>query len=174
MDGEIQPAVAGAPSSASFNFVSSWALETSRKTVWDALFDFRSWPEWWPGLEEIVALKDGDESGLGQKASSRWRGPIGYRFRFTVEAVELREPELLRGQAAGDLSGSGTWHLHESGGWTDVRLEWLVDANRKWMEFLAPVARPVFVHGHDHVMKEGAHGLASHLGVGIRDFTSTA
>jgi hypothetical protein len=161
-------------SAASFEFTSKWKLAAPRQTVFEAIDDFRSWVDWWPGLEEIVEIDPGGPDGIGQKARSRWRGPIGYVFRFSIEAVERREPEFLKGIASGDLSGSGSWSLSEYQGWTDVRLDWNVKAQRKWMEFLAPVARPVFVHGHDHVMRAGAEGLAGHLGAEMRDFTSTS
>ncbi len=164
----------GEDSAASFSFCSRWKLAASRQAVWEALDNFHAWVDWWPGLEEITEVAPGDHAGIGRKASSKWRGPIGYVFRFSIESVERREPEFLKGLASGDLSGSGSWSLSEYQGWTDVRLDWVVDANRKWMEFLAPVARPVFVHGHDHVMRAGADGLAAHLGVELRDFQSAA
>lgn len=161
-------------SSAAFNFCSRWQLAAPRPRVWDALVDIPSWRQWWPGLEELTPTRPGGADGVGQKASSCWRGPIGYQLRFSVEAVELVEHELLRGRAEGDLSGHGSWHLSDADGWTDIRLEWVVDATRRWMEFLAPIARPVFVHGHDHVMQHGAAGLASYLGVELRGFHSTS
>lgn len=159
---------------AAFSFCSKWQLAAPRPAVWEALNDMNSWVDWWPGLEEISETRPGGPDGIGQVASSRWRGPIGYVFRFSIEAVERRDQEFLRGLASGDLSGEGAWTLSEYAGWTGVQLEWAVNANRKWMEFLAPVARPVFVHGHDHVMKAGANGLADHLGVELRDFVSTS
>ncbi len=161
-------------SASTFDFCSRWKLAASRETVFEAIDDFKSWADWWPGLEEIVETDPGGPDGIGQRASSRWRGPIGYVFRFSVEAVERREPEYLKGLATGDLSGSGAWTLSEYQGWTDVTLDWNVRAERRWMEFLAPVARPIFVHGHDHVMKAGAEGLAGHLGVELRDFRSVS
>jgi hypothetical protein len=164
----------GDASAASFNFCSSWQLAAPRTTVWDTLGDFHAWPVWWPGLEEIVETHPGNADGIGRTASSRWRGPIGYLLRFSIEAIEQREPEFMKGRASGDLSGTGSWSLTEYLGWTCVKLDWAVNADRKWMEFLAPVARPVFVHGHDHVMKAGANGLADHLGVEIRDFHTTS
>lgn len=171
MPGEARTAP---PEAASFSFRSNWQLAAPRQTVWKALDDVNSWSDWWPGLEEIVETHPGGPDGIGQKATSRWRGPIGYLFRFSIEAVERREPEYLRGLASGDLSGEGSWELSEQGGWTGVQLDWAVHAERKWMEFLAPVARPVFVHGHDHVLKAGANGLAEHLGVELRDFVTVA
>jgi len=161
-------------SSAAFNFCSSWQLDAPRPAVWEALADLPTWQQWWPGLEEMTPTRQGDADGIGRKASSCWRGPIGYQVRFTVEATEMVEQELLRGRAEGDLSGQGSWHLSDVEGWTGIRLQWAVGATRKWMEFLAPVARPVFVHGHDYLMEQGANGLASHLGVEMRDFRATS
>jgi carbon monoxide dehydrogenase subunit G len=161
-------------SSSDFEFSSTWQLEAPRESVWEALMDFESWPAWWPGLEELVPTRAGDASGVGQVARSRWRGPIGYQFTFTVEAVELVPHEFLKGEAQGDLTGHGCWYLSQDGGWTGVRLDWVVKATKGWMEFLAPVARPVFVYGHDYVMEKGAEGLAGHLGVDMRDFRSTS
>ena len=40
------------------------------------------------------------------------------------------------------------------------------------MTALVPVARPLFVKGHDHVMEGGAEGLAAHLGCQIRGFSA--
>jgi uncharacterized protein YndB with AHSA1/START domain len=159
-------------STAAFNFRSSWEVDAPRTAVWDALVDFESWQKWWPGLEELTPTRPGGPDGVGLSAQSRWRGPIGYQLQFSVEAVEIRPQELLRGRAEGDLTGQGLWQLGEKDGWTSIQLDWDVDATRKWMEFLAPVARPVFVHGHDYVMEQGAIGLAEYLGVEIRGFHS--
>ena len=142
--------------------------------MWDALVDLPNWQQWWPGLEELTSTRQGDALGVGQKASSCWRGPIGYQFRFSFESTEAVEHELLKGRAEGDLNGLGCWHLSDADGWTDVRFEWSFDATRNWMDFLAPVARPVVAHGHDYLMERGANGLASHLGAGLRDFHSAS
>jgi hypothetical protein len=47
-----------------------------------------------------------------------------------------------------------------------------VVATKKWMQILNPIARPVFVHSHDHVMEEGANGLAEYLECDIRGFAT--
>ena len=128
--------------------------------------DFHTWPEWWPGLKEVIETIHGDPGGIGQKATSVWRGPVGYSLRITIEAVERVHPEFLRGVASGDVVGEGTWRLTPvdrtepvtATDWTEVEFDWNVRANRRWMEVLAPVARPIFVSGHDHIMERGARG----------------
>nr|HNH87704.1 hypothetical protein [Solirubrobacterales bacterium] len=115
-----------------------------------------------------------DEEGIGQKAIAVWRGPVGYTLKMAIEAVEKVHPEFLRGVATGDVVGEGTWTLATTADqWTSIEFDWNVRANRKWMEFLAPLARPLFVSSHDHVMKEGAEGLAGHLSCEMRDFSAS-
>ena len=160
--------------SAAFKFVSRWELSSGREQVWDALVDFNNWPIWWPGLQKVVETIHGDSNGIGQKATAVWRGPVGYSLKMAIEAVERVHPDYLRGVASGDVVGEGTWHLGTTeDNWTSIEFDWDVRANRKWMEFLAPVARPLFVSSHDHVMKEGAEGIATHLSCNMRDFSAS-
>ena len=160
--------------SASFAFVSRWELSAGRQPVWDALVDFKQWPVWWPSLQNAVETIHGDADGIGQKADAVWRGPIGYKLKMTIEAVERVHPDYLRGVATGDVVGEGSWQLGTTAdGWTSIELDWNVRANRGWMEALAPVARPIFVSSHDHVMKKGAEGLAVYLSSSLRGFSAS-
>lgn len=164
---------AGPPGS--FHFLSRWQVRADRRRVWDALVDFRRWPEWWPGLRDVEQLRPGGPDGIGQKATSHWQAPLGYHLEITIEAIERVEPDRLKGIASGDLEGFGSWDLaaaEEPAGWTTVCFRWQVSPTRRWMLALVPIARPLFVKGHDHVMEGGAHGLAAHLGCEIRDFRS--
>lgn len=168
---------AGGDDPAAFHFHSRWELDCHRERVWDSLVDFHTWPVWWPGLDRVIEQIHGDASGIGQRAVSSWRGPIGYSLEIEIESVERLHPEFLRGVASGDVVGEGAWRLTEQQTgpetfWTGVEFDWNVRANRRWMEFLAPVARPLFISSHDHVMKRGAEGLAEHLGCGIRGFSA--
>jgi len=160
---------------ASFEFVSRWELSAERLAVWGALVDFKQWPVWWPSLKKAVETIHGDADGIGQKADAVWRGPIGYKLKMSIEAVERVQPEFLRGVATGDVIGEGSWRLGTTGdGWTSIEMDWNVRANRGWMEALAPVARPLFISSHDHVMKKGAQGLADHLSADLREFSASA
>jgi hypothetical protein len=42
---------------------------------------------------------------------------------------------------------------------THVRYDWQVVANKRWMRWLAPLARPLFAWNHDVVMDWGRIGL---------------
>jgi hypothetical protein len=46
-----------------------------------------------------------------------------------------------------------------------VLYEWNVTTSKRWMNLVAPVARPVFAWNHDVVMRWGGEGLARELGV---------
>ncbi|MDQ2699726.1 MAG: hypothetical protein M3Y23_00170, partial [Actinomycetota bacterium] len=134
-------------------------------------------PQWWPALESVEETERGAPDGIGQRARSSWRGPVGYSIEFEIETVQRDYLKCLKGKATGDLSGSGTWHIDPIADlgdtrrtWTKIVYEWHVVATSRWMQLLNPVARPVFVFSHDHVMKNGAEGLAEYLRCDIRRF----
>jgi hypothetical protein len=123
------------------------------------------WPRWWRGVERVDLLAPGDSNRVGCCYQIEWRSRVPYpiEFDFTVECVE--RPALMEGQAVGDLSGHGRWRLLEEGGVTAVLYEWNVTTSKRWMNLVAPVARPVFAWNHDIVMRWGGEGLARELGV---------
>jgi hypothetical protein len=70
----------------------------------------------------------------------------------------------MEGDAVGELEGTGIWRLFEQNGVTAVVYDWDVATTKRWMQLLAPVARPVFEYNHDVVMRWGGEGLARRLG----------
>jgi uncharacterized protein YndB with AHSA1/START domain len=148
-----------------YRFLTTWLLEASRGDAWEVLQDPLRWPEWWRGVVRVSELDAGDERRLGSRYRIVWRSRVPYEleFDFTVRAVE--EPRCMAGDATGELEGSGTWRLFEQGGVTAVVYDWRVRSTKRWMNVLAPVARPVFEHNHDVVMRWGGEGLARRLGV---------
>ena len=81
-----------------------------------------------------------------------------------MRTTKVERPNLLEGDASGELAGLGRWRLFEQGGVTAVLYEWNVHTTRAWMNLLAPVARPIFAVNHDYVMRNGGQGLARLLG----------
>ena len=67
---------------------------------------------------------------------------------------------FLEGRASGELEGIGRWHFSSDGMVTKVRYEWTVHTTRRWMNILAPLARPLFKWNHDQIMRQGAEGMA--------------
>ena len=70
---------------------------------------------------------------------------------------------VLEGVASGDLEGIGIWHFTSEGSLTQVRYDWRVRTTKIWINWLAPLARPIFEWNHDVVMQQGALGLAGLL-----------
>jgi hypothetical protein len=70
----------------------------------------------------------------------------------------------MDGSATGELAGTGSWRLYEDDGSTAVLFEWRVQTTRRWMNLLAPFARPLFRWNHDRLMRAGGRGLARRLG----------
>jgi len=70
-------------------------------------------------------------------------------------------PSRLEARATGELAGTGRWTLTSADGGTLVRYDWDVRTTRRWMNLLAPAARPVFRWNHDELMREGGEGLAA-------------
>jgi hypothetical protein len=149
---------------AEYRFLTTWLLEAPRECTWDAIEDVVRWPEWWRGVVSVDMLEQGAPDKVGSRYAIQWRSRLPYpvRFEFTVDRVE--RPALMEGRARGELDGLGRWRLYEDGATTAVLYEWNVATTRRWMNVLAPVARPVFAHNHDVVMGWGGEGLARLLG----------
>ena len=164
MEDRVQPAQPAARGAARYAFLTAWLIAAPRERVWETLEDTSSWPVWWRGVSRVEELAGGDERRVGSRYRIAWRSRIPYdvEFEFTVARVE--RPRSLEGAATGDLRGSGCWRLFEQDGVTAVLYEWNVETTKRWMNFVAPVARPAFAWNHDVVMRWGGEGLAGRLG----------
>jgi hypothetical protein len=68
-------------------------------------------------------------------------------------AARARRPRERRA-----IEGDGRWSFRGDGARTVVRYDWHIRTREPWMNWLAPVARPLFTWNHDVVMREGARG----------------
>jgi uncharacterized protein YndB with AHSA1/START domain len=151
----------------SYSFLSTWCLEAPREPVWEAIWEYERWPEWWRGVVASERLAEGDASGLGQIGRYTWRSRLPYDLDFQMTTTRVERPYLLEGEAEGELAGVGRWRLFEQDGdaqVTAVVYEWNVSTTKPWMNLLAPFARPVFEWNHDWVMRNGGEGMARLLG----------
>jgi hypothetical protein len=149
---------------AEYRFLTTWLIETPREAAWEVIQDTVRWPEWWRGVVQVEEREPGDEKRVGSRYLIEWRSRLPYpiEFEFTVDRVE--RPGLMEGRAHGELDGTGRWRLFEQDGVTAVTYEWNVATTKRWMNLLAPVARPIFAWNHDWVMARGGEGLAQRLG----------
>lgn len=150
---------------AAYGFLTAWCLEAPVERVFATIHDSERWPEWWRGVESAVELEPGDEEGVGSLARYVWRSRLPYQLAFDMRTTRVERPWLMEGVAEGELRGAGRWRLFEQDGATAVLYEWSVETTARWMNLLAPLARPAFKWNHDVVMRQGGEGLARRLGV---------
>ena len=151
-----------------FRFVTFWQVDAPIAAVWDAIADSERWPEWWPGVTAAVELERGDADGLRGVRRYTFRSRLPYALTFEVRATTVDRPTLLVGEASGELVGTGRWRLAERDGGTLVRYDWDVSLGRRWMNIVAPLARPIFELNHHAIMRWGGEGLGRLLGVRVR------
>ena len=84
-----------------------------------------------------------------------------------METTRVEPISVIEGRAIGELQGTGRWHFSNDGQITTARYDWKVQTTKAWMNYLTPIARPVFSWNHDVVMGWGGAGLARRLGVGL-------
>ena len=148
---------------AAYSFFTTWRLATPRQEVWDVLSDVEDWPVWWPAVEFARELAAGDDRRVGSRYRVRWRAPAGYPVEFDFTVDEVDAPRRMAGRASGELEGTGAWSLFEEDGVTTVTYAWDVVTNKRWMNALGPLPRPLFRWSHDRVMAGGGAALAKRL-----------
>src|ERR1044072_7436405 len=106
-----------------YRFLTTWLLESARGPVGDAIFDQEAWPSRWRGVEDVVELEPGDESGVGSHSRLTWRSKLPYDLVFEAKTRTVDKPRMIEADAFGELTGTGRWRLFEQGGVTAVLYE---------------------------------------------------
>lgn len=148
---------------AAYHFTTQWRLQAPITPVWEIITAPETWPEWWKGVISVQRRAAGDAAGIGSVYHYVFRSRLPYHLEFEMETVRRQPPTLLEGRATGELAGSGLWQLSEANGITSVQYDWQVRTGKRWMNLLAPVARPLFAWNHDVIMAWGGEGLARRL-----------
>ena len=150
-----------------YEFVAIWRVEAPIDRVWNEIYQSKDWPTWWKGVESVVEIRKGDESGLGSIHRYTWKSKLPYKLSFDMQTVRIEPPVLLEGIAMGELQGRGLWQLSTEGDETVVRYDWKVETTKQWMNLISPIARPLFKWNHNVVMSWGAKGLEERLGASV-------
>lgn len=148
---------------ARYLFETTWVLEAPIREVFDALTDPVDLLSWWPSVHRASLIDAGDEEGIDARASYSIRSPLLYPLHFDLISTEVDPPRRIRGLARGDLVGTGESSLEQDGDETTIHFRWYVSTTKRWMNLIAPLARPIFAWAHGHVMREGFAALAGHL-----------
>jgi hypothetical protein len=151
-------------SAPAYDFRTEWRALGTLQEVSDILEDPADLPRWWPSVYlEVETVDVGDERGVGRRARLHTRGWLPYTLRWELMVTESRSPHGFSIEAKGDLAGSGTWTLEESGAWTLVTYDWSVRAEKPLLRVLSPVLRPVLAANHRWAMRKGEESLALEL-----------
>ena len=158
---------------ARYHFVTDLRLHAPAHAVRDALEDTATWPTWWRWLRAVELLEPGDADGLGARYRVRFRTRLPYTLSFESTTVHV-DQERIESAATGDLAGTGVWQLMSTDPVTHLRYTWIVRTTKRWMNAVAPLARPAFGWNHHRLMRDFAAGLAGHLGVELHSVGSRA
>ena len=150
---------------ADYSFVTIWRFRSPLEPVWETVRRSEEWPAWWRGVERVERVEEGGPEGVGALMRYTWRSRLPYRLAFEMRLTRVEPLSAIEGEAVGELTGAGRWSFAHDAGVTRVRYDWDVRTTKRWMNLLAPVARPLFKWNHDAVMDWGADGLARRLGV---------
>ena len=153
-----------------FHLVSEWHLSAPPEAVWEVLAATEDWPDWWTYVRKVELLRAGADSGEGAVRRIRWGSALPYGLTLEVTTRVAEKPQLMVGEASGDLTGLGRWELAAIPVGTRVRYTWDVVLERSWMRACAPFLAPVFAWNHHRVMRAGAAGMARRLGAELIDY----
>lgn len=145
-------------------FETQWMIAAPIEEVFEIISHPAEYSAWWPSVVVSQLVEEGDADGEGATAAYTIRSPLGYRMAFGLKTIEVERPNRFRGLVRGDLVGTGTHYLDTVPDGTRVRFHWYVSTTRRWMNLLAPVARPAFGYAHRRVMYEGCEAMARTLG----------
>lgn len=147
-----------------YEFVTVWRFDAPIEKVWSEIKASENWSDWWRGVLRVEELKPGGARGVGKIIRSTWKSALPYKLIFDSEIVRIEELKLIEARAFGELEGQGIWRFYaESENVTRVRYDWRVRTAKRWMNLLAPLAKPFFRWNHNVIMNWGGIGLARKL-----------
>lgn len=146
---------------ARYHFTTFMRVTAPRDRVWEVISRPETYAGFWKWLKRVDVLDHGEEDGVGARYRLVFGTALPYTLEFDTEVVRREPPQLLESRADGELRGTGRWVLTDGDDATDVTYEWLVETTKRWMNILAPIARPAFSWNHDVLMKDFAKGLSN-------------
>jgi uncharacterized protein YndB with AHSA1/START domain len=148
---------------ADYSFRTVWHFHAPLENVWDAIFETDLWPTWWRGVEKVELIRKGDPNEIGTVKRYTWKSKLPYRLVFDMRITRIERYAVIEGVASGELDGTGLWTFSNANGVTTVRYDWNIVTTKRWMNLLAPVAKPFFQWNHDVVMEWGRECLEKKL-----------
>ena len=149
---------------ADYHFVTTCEIQAPMEQVWDALRDFGSYPTWQEHIVQAQMIESGGSDGVGEKIRLKVKGRLPFTLAIGITVTQADPPRTLELRALGELEGVGRWTLSQHVATTTASFTWDVRTTKRWMNLLAPLARPFFERNHDGVMREFGQDLARFLG----------
>ena len=149
---------------AEYHFVTTYKFEAPIERVWQTVRALDHYPSWAKGIFHAQHLESGTADGAGERVRHKVKGRLPYTLILDFTVSQADPPRFLELRAVGELEGVGRWTLSQHEATTTAEYTWDVRTTKRWMNLLAPLARPIFEWNHDSVMRDAGQGLARLLG----------
>lgn len=156
-----------------YRFITTFSIPAPQPAVFEALSHLDHWASEWPAAETVAVADAGAPDGTGRSVAAILRAPMGYVIGVQFITERIDPPTRLDVSVEGDVRGWGSWHLTQADGVTNGSYLWEVATTKRWMNLLAPLARPVFEWNHDRTMRNSLTAVCAHLGVELREVMTT-
>jgi hypothetical protein len=140
-----------------YRFRSVWTVAAGYEQTYEVVRDLAGYPKWWPEVERVDQI-DPDRAEVTITAF------FPYSLNFVMEReVDDSGAGVLRARMSGDLEGTSSWKVSREGEGCSLVFEEEVEANKRMLRLLAPIARPAFTLNHAIMMRRGRAGLRQYL-----------
>jgi len=154
-----------------YAFVDEWDVAAPAPTVYEALADTRTYPDWWrPVYLDVEA--DGPPA-IGTVSHQHFKSRLPYHLRTRSRITRLDPGREIEADVDGDLRGRGVWRLTPTDAGTHVQFNWTVRPDRRLLRVLTPLIRPVLRANHRWAIARAIDGLEPYL-AGGRSMAATA
>jgi uncharacterized protein YndB with AHSA1/START domain len=138
-------------------FVDEWDVDAPQESVFDAIADATTYPEWWTPV--YISVESDGPPEVGRESRQHFKGRLPYTLRTRSTIIRYERPNVVEADVVGDLRGRGLWTLSPREGGTHVRFDWRVFADRPLLRYLTPLLRPAFRANHNWAIARAMEGL---------------
>jgi len=147
-----------------YHFVDRWRVAGDVKEVADILEDALALPRWWGSVYfDVKEIEPGGEGGIGKLIRLHAGGWLPYTLRINFRTIASNYPHGFTMDATGDLEGRGIWTFEPDGNLVNVTYDWTIRANKRIIEKLSFLLKPIFRSNHNWTMKRGKESLKLEL-----------
>jgi hypothetical protein len=147
-----------------YHFITHWRVESTTEEVSEILDDAADLARWWPSVYlDVQVLEPGDEQGVGKLVSLHTKGWLPYTLRWQFRVTESRRPRGFALEAVGDFEGRGVWTFEQDGPYVNITYDWKIGTNKRLLNALSFLLKPVFAANHRWAMARGEESLKLEL-----------